>query len=337
MCNNCNEVIKKVIKIRIPPKERSLATLRSDVATEWHPNKNGKRTPQNITVNSNEKVWWLCPKCGQSYEAIISDRTRKSHGSACPYCAGQRVWRGNCLATLYPDIAKEWHPARNRDLTSYKVTVSSGLSAWWLCPKCGQSYEAIIKQRTKRNGDCPYCDGRRIWTGNCLATLNPKLAKEWDYKRNYKLTPRNVTCGSGKIAHWICKTCGYKWKAQINSRNLRGCPNCYIAKKVMLRNGDACDSLCEAYYYLMLKKRGINFKHHVKIGLGNSSCDFYIPSTNKYVEVTGYNKKWKYWKIYYKKIIRKKNRIVRILKAKFQFVKIVLTPEQIKYVRKSIA
>ena len=55
-----------------------------EIAREWHPTKNGKLTPNQITPSSTKKVWWLCPK-GHSYFSIPKSRTGKNkHG--CTYC-----------------------------------------------------------------------------------------------------------------------------------------------------------------------------------------------------------------------------------------------------------
>ena len=39
-----------------------LATKYSKLAKQWHPTKNGKITPFDVTPNSNKKVWWKCDK-----------------------------------------------------------------------------------------------------------------------------------------------------------------------------------------------------------------------------------------------------------------------------------
>jgi hypothetical protein len=74
--------------------------------------------------------------------------------------------------------------------------------------------------------DCPYCAGKKAGYDNCLNTLNPILASEWNYKRNGNLTPKNVTQGSNKKVWWICKN-GHEWQAVVYSR-IQGsnCPYC---------------------------------------------------------------------------------------------------------------
>jgi len=62
------------------------------------------------------------------------------------------------LAALHPDVAMEWHPTRNGDLTAKNVTPGSNKKVWWLCAK-GHEWKAVIHKRTEGHG-CPYCSGR---------------------------------------------------------------------------------------------------------------------------------------------------------------------------------
>ena len=59
-----------------------LATTHPVLANEWHPTKNGKLTPFDVTYGSQRKVWWL-GECGHEWKAEISDR---STGKGCPIC-----------------------------------------------------------------------------------------------------------------------------------------------------------------------------------------------------------------------------------------------------------
>ena len=82
------------------------------------------------------------PKAGQ----IVMGSDGK--GTNCPYCAGKKIDETNSLETLYPSIAKEWHPTKNKDLTPKQVAAKSLNYAWWLCSK-GHSFEAKIHNRTR--------------------------------------------------------------------------------------------------------------------------------------------------------------------------------------------
>jgi hypothetical protein len=64
-------------------KENCLAANNPMLSKEWHPKKNGKETPYDVTVNSNKKVWWLCEN-GHEWQAKINNR---SNGRGCKQCA----------------------------------------------------------------------------------------------------------------------------------------------------------------------------------------------------------------------------------------------------------
>ena len=64
------------------------------------------------------------------------------------------------LATLHPDLVKEWHPIKNGDLMPEDISSGSGKEVWWLCPE-GHTYSMVVNQRTKRGYGCPYCSGHR--------------------------------------------------------------------------------------------------------------------------------------------------------------------------------
>ena len=136
-------------------EDNNLLTLFPNIASEWHPSKNGNSRPEEFVGKSNKRVWWLCPK-GHSYDSIISNRTRKIT-RGCPYCSGHKVGDDNNLLFLFPDIAKEWHPIKNGEFKPDKVTHASHKKVWWLCPN-GHSYDATIANRTSKKGsNCPHC------------------------------------------------------------------------------------------------------------------------------------------------------------------------------------
>jgi hypothetical protein len=131
----------------------------------------------------------------------------------------------NDLATTHPILRKEWSKEKNLPLTPKDLTAGSGKAVWWNCKK-NHSWEAAPATRAKGVG-CPYCSNQRALFGyNDLETKFPKIAKEWDYKRNNPITPRAVVPGSNKKYWWICPE-GHDYEASVNSRS-RGtsCPFC---------------------------------------------------------------------------------------------------------------
>ncbi len=204
----------------------SLAALNPDLAAQWHATKNGDLTPDRVVVSSNRKVWWRCPK-GPDHEwpATVFNRTG---GTGCPFCSSQAVSVTNSLAALRPDLAAQWHPTKNGDLTPDKVVVSSNRKIWWRCPE-GLDHEwlATVFNRARGRG-CPFCSGQAVSATNSLAALNPNLAAQWHPTRNGDLTPDKVVEGSHKKAWWKCpKGANHEWPATVNSRTHGvGCPFC---------------------------------------------------------------------------------------------------------------
>lgn len=130
----------------------NLKVLFPGIAKEWHPNKNGKLKPEEISPKSNKKVWWLCPK-GHEYFSVIYSR---AIGTGCTYCANLKTSNTNNLKFNYPEIAKEWHPTKNGDLRPEDVVKHTGKKVWWLCKK-GHEWKAQIHSRSSAGRGCPKC------------------------------------------------------------------------------------------------------------------------------------------------------------------------------------
>ena len=200
-------------------KEYNLLALRPELAKQWHPIKNSNLTPDKVTPGSNKKVWWKCDK-GHDWQSSISHR---NIGYGCPYCSGKRASKEYNLSVIRPELAKQWHPVKNGDLTPDKVTPGSNKKIWWKCDK-GHDWKSAISHRNIGTG-CPYCCGKRASKEYNLLALRPEIAKQWHPVKNGNLTPDKVTPGSGKKVWWKCNN-GHEWQCSINERNISGCPYC---------------------------------------------------------------------------------------------------------------
>ena len=211
---------------KLTPGENDLAATHPDLARQWHPGKNGRLTPRDVVAGNRRKVWWVCEK-GHEWQATIASRA--CGGVGCPVCAGKAVIPGeNDLASLFPEIAAQWHPTRNGILTPERLTSCSNKKVWWRCP-LGHDYTASVGARTVNGAGCPYCANRKVLPGfNDLATLEPLTAAQWHPTLNGALTPEMVTAGSHRKVWWECPS-GHIWKAVVYSRagpQKCGCPVC---------------------------------------------------------------------------------------------------------------
>ena len=136
-------------------KEKRYVSDNARLMAEWNWERNNELGvyPHEITSHSGKKVWWKCSK-GHSFDAIVANR---SNGKGCPYCSGHKVLSGiNDLATLYPNIAKEWDTEKNGDLLPTMVSAGSGKKVWWKCRK-GHEWQSLINSRTLQHTGCPFC------------------------------------------------------------------------------------------------------------------------------------------------------------------------------------
>lgn len=211
---------------RVSVGVNDLGTLRPDVAAQWHPTKNGDRGPGQVSEMSSKRVWWLCDACGHEWATSIANRTR--NGSGCSKCLGRVLIVGvNDLGSQHPDVAAQWHPTKNGDLTPDQVMRATKHVAWWTCEN-GHEWDAPVSSRTVSGAGCAVCAGKRVIAGvNDLSTLRPDIAAQWHPTKNGDLSPERVSLMSSMEAWWLCAACGHEWRAVVSDRALgKGCRKC---------------------------------------------------------------------------------------------------------------
>ena len=208
----------------------SLTVLHPVLASQWHPTKNGELTPDQFASGSRNRVWWKCTVgSDHEWEGIIGNRANPKGETGCPFCAGQRLSITNSLAAVSPQMANQWHPTKNGDLTPDMVVAGSTKKVWWKCPEGpDHEWENKLVARTHLEGGCPFCRGFKASVTNSVAVLFPELATQWHPTKNGSFTPDQVSFGSDKQAWWSCpKGPDHEWKRKIQERtNGNGCPFC---------------------------------------------------------------------------------------------------------------
>jgi hypothetical protein len=147
-----------------------MATTHPELVADWHPTKNGDLTPQDVLAGSDKKVWWkhADPSCmvpgGHEWQNYVKKRCLG--GSGCPVCAPtkKKVIAGvNDMAMTHPELAADWHPTKNGDLTPQDVVAGSGTRFWWKHsdPACvvpgGHEWQVNGANRVSGTG-CPACN-----------------------------------------------------------------------------------------------------------------------------------------------------------------------------------
>lgn len=207
---------------KILPGFNDFATKEPELSKEWHPIKNKTIDPTHISKSYRQKVWWL-GNCGHEWEASVQSR---SNGGGCPICRRQKVLaEENDLQSIYPELAKQWHPTKNGALKPSEVAPKSHKKVWWL-GECGHEWEATILNRSTKTG-CPYCSGRkRILGVNDLKTAYPTIFREWHPSKNKELNPFEISPRSSKKVWWL-GSCGHAWKEAVFIRTDGStCPFC---------------------------------------------------------------------------------------------------------------
>jgi predicted secreted protein len=206
----------------------NLASVRPDLAAQWHPTRNGKLVPARIVAGSTRLVWWMCPVAAD-HTWHLSPHDRRTLEGGCPFCLGVRVSSTNSLAATRPRIAAEWHPEKNHGLTAHGVVAGCARQVWWRCKLHPEhEWRTSVSNRTLRKSRCPFCAGRKACDKNCLAIAHPAIAREWHPTRNGALTPVEVTPHASRKVWWQCAS-GHEWRTRVSTRTRRrgsACPAC---------------------------------------------------------------------------------------------------------------
>ncbi|MDF2534446.1 MAG: putative zinc-ribbon domain protein [Bacillales bacterium] len=281
---------RKIVQRRIFKKGiNDLATEYPELVKTWDFNKNGDLLPSECTSGSHKKVWWICPKCNQSYQSSLSHRTR---GRECPYetCRREKqaenikkalIERRGSLLEHHPELANEWHPFKNGTFTPNEISPCSDIHVWWL-GACNHEWQTTPSNRVRMNSGCPICNNKVILIGfNDLATTHKKLCTEWDYEKNSDLLPTSVVGGSVKQIWWLCEK-GHSFKASVSNRakkNGTACPFCDMERKSSFN-----EKVILYYLKLLFNDVQENLRPYF---LNRKELDIFIPSLSLAIEYDG--------------------------------------------------
>lgn len=151
---------------------------------------------------------------------------------------------------IFPNLAKEWHPAANGVKAPSMFTPYSPEPISWFCSNCGHGQDGkwvvALANRSFQKSGCPACgynwyDGIIHPTSSPVTILgktdfpsqHPELFREWHAKRNLHINPYNLRANSHTQVYWECTQCHYgaeneDWKTTVSQRvgQCTGCPGC---------------------------------------------------------------------------------------------------------------
>ena len=108
----------------------------------------------------------------------------------------------------------------------------------WKCEN-GHSFKESVKTVHGRKNKCPYCVGRKVWSGeNDLQTLYPELAREFDVEKN-GIKPDLISPKDTKSYWWTCANNHPSFFQRVDYRVQRKskCPYC-TGRKVIAGETD---------------------------------------------------------------------------------------------------
>lgn len=147
----------------------------------------------------------------------------------CQFCRAAKA-RKQWLADVSPEIASQWHPARNGRHTPHDTVWDSRRQVWWRSDCCGHEWQESPRFRDKYERlRCPAC---RSILGS-LAWVDPGLALEWSPRNPCSPWHVRPHADPGFVPEWVCTTDPtHVWQALLSSRsNGAACPECSQAGK----------------------------------------------------------------------------------------------------------
>lgn len=214
----------------------------SHIVNEWHPTKNGNLQPEDVTLGSNKKVWFLCKECGNEWKTRVTDRVTKNVG--CIVCGrskrGDNIRKTKTTITLwskreeFPRLIKEYSP--DNIIPVEEVAWKSHKHCLWKCSTCKHTWSTAPLARILGNQGCPSCArqnrGESIRKAKIKITLWDKRQDfPWlvnEYSLENPILVNNISYRSAKLCIWICSKCHHKWATSPDRRIGRnyGCPKC---------------------------------------------------------------------------------------------------------------
>lgn len=248
-------------KTRKPTKQTTLTDKFPELVKKyWFFEKNQAEglDPEKLTLASNQKAWFRCPKDMNMWLARIHSTVRQQwmRGNAgCRVCNGtiQRksgTWKkAPKLEEAFPlQVSLYWDFIKNNEIgiSPSVVTTGSSKESWFKCPIDGESWRAkiaAIRQSWIRDkSGCPKCHGRLSGKGALLTNQYSELIVEvWDFIENDNegLKYEGLTTGSNRLASFLCSRDGTKWREPIKDvvkyweKGKNGCPTCNKGRRII--------------------------------------------------------------------------------------------------------
>lgn len=129
-----------------------LADTLPEIASQWHPSRNGKLTPQNVVWDSKRTVWWRADCCGNQWQESVRDRDKYARTRCGPCCTilGSLAWHD-------PGLAAEWSPANPLSPWQVRPHGATNFVPEWICATNPAHVGRAALSYRSDGAECPEC------------------------------------------------------------------------------------------------------------------------------------------------------------------------------------
>ena len=129
-----------------------LADTRPEIASQWHPTRNGKLTHHEVVWDSKKTVWWRADCCGHEWPESVRNRD-KYERLRCPNCRTIL----DSMAWQDPGLAAEWSPTNPFSAWDVRPHSSTSFVLEWICATDPRHvWRAPLTSRSN-GAECPEC------------------------------------------------------------------------------------------------------------------------------------------------------------------------------------
>lgn len=151
-CPSCRGIQTRTERLEAVAADPDAHQMNREIASQWHPERNGKLRLETLSPGSRRKVWWRDPDCGHEWQASPTDR-EKGQRLRCPVCRTIL----DSLAYHFPDVAAEWSPANPLSAWKVRPSGSTAFTPEWICStNPDHTWNATLASRSVGSG-CPEC------------------------------------------------------------------------------------------------------------------------------------------------------------------------------------
>ncbi|WP_086820188.1 zinc-ribbon domain-containing protein [Allokutzneria sp. NRRL B-24872] len=132
--------------------KRWLADTLPEIASQWHPTRNGTLAPANVVWDSKRVIWWKTDCCGYEWQESVRDRDKykRLRCSNCKTILGSLAWHD-------PGLAAEWAPQNPVSAWQVRPNAATDFVPLWICSTDpAHVWRAPLSSRSSGT-ECPDC------------------------------------------------------------------------------------------------------------------------------------------------------------------------------------